>query len=244
MVSIFLITLFLIDWGRGLYLADKTQTVAEAAVVSSMRIKADGLEAVAERWNTFGKLFLSGDKEQIHLRSRDWPTILVEAGKLRSAVGGYKGRIKAVASVVSEANGIPSTALQFSNEKALALEITPQIQTTVDEKGVKRTLAGAWYRRSWSPFEKNPEGTSQGEATVEMTVPVVSRLASTDGFLQWTAKRSAHGRVEWNVSLKDPGIQTRGNGGFPRTWSEALDGTSVAPYRFPYYQGERILHEE
>jgi hypothetical protein len=97
--------LFALDVGRGVTLAQKLQTALDAMALSSMRIRAKGLESAAQAWSDVGAGVLSADANTATINSANWTSFEAKAASLVHALPGYKGRVRAVIGVVRDANG-------------------------------------------------------------------------------------------------------------------------------------------
>ncbi len=224
----FFLTLLAIDLGRARYFSGKAQTVADATLLSSLRLRVEGLEAVAERWNAWGDVFTGGGAAGARTQSRHWARLENESDKLRRALSGYKGRIKAVVKIVAEANGVARDRVEIQNGGALELGLTSQDQWVEDETGARRRVRGLWYKREWDL------GRTLGRPREFSAHRFTASFRIFGG--RWSLSREAVGKLSWDVPMNDGVIRSRGNGGFPRAWTEALDRGAVAPHRYAHFE--------
>lgn len=241
MLGLFFLSLFVIDWGRGQYWTGRLQTMADATLMSSLRIRVEGLRRVSERWEQFGSLYESGDVNGAFVLSKNRDTISKKATKLKKSISGYKGRIKAVIKVVSEANGVARERVLIEDDSASQLGLDPNSIRIRDESGATKLLEGAWYQRIWGAADRlgEPDGVSTHQIFFNM--PLLGRTSLLSATQGWDVSRRAHGRIRWDVPVESLAVQTQGNGGFPRQWGEALNGKQVEPHRYPFFRVE--LHE-
>ena len=47
----------------------------------------------------------------------------------------------------------------------------------------------------------------------------------------------------WNVAADNADVVARGNGGAPRVWMDALDGSRVDPFRWPRFRAVLAAEE-
>lgn len=215
------------DVARWIYIEKRLQASADAALLSSLRIRVDGLQTVAQRWNAVGRYVVEGyPNGHMLVPASSWILIQREAETLRRALSGYRGRISAVLGVVLEANRIPRESARFVANGAQDLGIVAEAGVLRDEGGHLKTMAGAWYRRRWAPTQVLSHPPEHSVYELELSGP---------GSLFWRPRIFSRGRVRWDVDRDNSQIQVRGNGGFPAQWLQALDGNRVDPHRFPVF---------
>lgn len=237
MVTIlFLLTLLVADMGRVSYLSQKAQAVSDAALLSSLRLRVEALEGIAERWWSFGNLFYGGTNQGAVSSNESWNELFQKSDQLKRALPGYKGRIKAVIKVVEEANQVPAHKVQLWDDSALDLGISAQDQWISLENGARKLLSGAWYKRNWAPSDSWGEPKEKSHIAVSWLMPLLGFQFLS--FQNWMVHKESWGRVRWDVDLNDRLIQLQGNGGFPRTWPEALNGGKVDPFRIPTFSAQ------
>lgn len=223
------------DIGRWVTMEQKLQTTADVALLSSLRIRASGLQTIAERWSEVGQFIVQGFANgQVLVPAAQWNQIQNRAETLRRSIGGYRGRVTAVVGVVSEANGVPRSAGVFVREDAQDLAVTAQSFTLRNESGQTKSVAGGWYRRNWLRTALRPQPPDRSLYRMEFNGPAD---------LLWSPRVSSIGRLRWDVDETSSLIQTRGNGGFPGQWSHVLEGGMVNPHRFAVFAGQLISSE-
>jgi len=239
---LFMFLLFIVDLGRAVYLSRKAQPVADAALLSSLRVRVEGLQASAKRASLVAALLESGNSDGGFSPATRWSELDQRSKDLRKSIPGYKGRITAVLKAVLGANGIRREAANLTETQASVLGIEATDEPIVDENGQQKIFRGVWLKRLWHTDERlaQPDETSAGG--VSLSYPVLSDWARSGGIAGWIGEKQAKGRLRWDVRASEQaGIG--GNGGFPRRWGDALDGTAVRPYRVPYFYAELTGYE-
>jgi len=122
---------------------------------------------------------------------------------------------------VAEANGVSRDNVFIEDDSGIKMGLNPENQWLQDEAGNNTNLEGAWYRRLW-------EENEMSRYRVRLKVPATN----------WEVSPQASAGLLWDVDRTDPLIQSKGNGGFPLFWEDALVGNQVEPHRFPYYRAE------
>jgi hypothetical protein len=233
LLAMSLSALLVADLENASYRREKSRVIAEATLVSSLRVRAQALEDIAVRWQEFGRLFSSGDAAGIVAPSSAWSSIQTQAATLNRALSGYKGRIKAIIGPVAEANSGVSEYVSVPDESGSTLGVSPQSQWMRDEHGNVSLLSAAWYRRDWPD---DPDGAAGAASVHRSSVPVRFRGASLAGASSQTeAITQSQGKVFWD----DRSSTNQTNGGYPRSWAEALVNGAVVPFRNAFYRAGR-----
>jgi|GEM_PF-5374897 len=232
----FYLVIFFMDWGKLHYSMTKMQTVVDMALLSSLRIRVQGLSKIADRWRSFGDDFELNPEGNVVIREPHWMGVLERARDLQRALPGYKGRIKAVITVVVKAHGISREELLIKEEGAFRLGIESNPLHVAFPDGGSHILTGGWYRRLWSSSHRLAHPSEQPTLVgIKQIIPMLKVRPQPE---TWDVIRSATGRLRWDVDLGNPIIQQRGNGGYPRSWQECIDGSKIEPFRYPFYLGE------
>jgi hypothetical protein len=231
-LAMFALLLFVSRCGHGIYTAEKAETTARASVLSSLRIKVEGLQQIAEKWEPLRPFLLRGSSEGAVVPSSQWDKVLQLSDDLKKSLPGYKGRIKAVVSVVLDANELNRQTVQFADKNVFELDLASQGQWLVDPAGGHTWAEGLWVQRTWDT------GSRLGRASS----PAVHEVVFSDPTFG-TIQRKVAARVGWDVSLNNSLVRSKGNGGFPRNWEEALDGSAVDPFRYPYFRVESLSQQ-
>lgn len=225
-----------VDLGKASLAGQRSQAASDMSVLSSLRVSGEALGTVAGRWEEFGALFgLAAADRTVELRSGFWPVVEKKAGDLKRAVPGYQGRATAVIKVVAEANGFSRESLDVIDSAGSRLQLTAERAVLRDENGRAKTLEGAWYSRRWSLDPVRGERSDSSLHAARMRVP------TREGDV-WTLSRAGRGRMAWDVDAADPAVRASGNGGYPRTWSEAVENGRLNPHRWPVFRA-RLTNE-
>ncbi|MCB4756062.1 MAG: hypothetical protein LHV69_03365 [Elusimicrobia bacterium] len=231
---LFGVTFLVFNVARAHYRLARAQSLADSTLISSLRIRIDGLAKIAERWGSIQSLFLRGDDEGGTVLAAHWPALEEQARTLERALPGYKGRIRSVVSVVAEAQDEMRESVNIIKEDGSFLGVSPEALQICDESGRTSIMRSIWYRRLWALEDGGGEPQERSVHEVTQTVPLL-----TGGGLDerpWILKAFASGRVVGDVNLNHPVVQSLGNGGFPRVWPETLVDGRVDPFRYPYYR--------
>ncbi|OVE75429.1 hypothetical protein BVX98_07705 [bacterium F11] len=234
LVFLFGMSLLILDLARGHYEIQSLQMVADATLLSSLRMRVQGGSRVVERWSQFGDLFLEGMAEGAVVDFEMKQELIDAARDLKRSLSGYKGRIKAIIKVVAEANRKERTDVQLDKEEASQLGLVPRDVTIVSPSGDQGIVPHGWVQRTWSPLERMAEPQ---DISVYRVSSILSLLIKGK---KWLLHQKAAGRLRWDVDRSDPTLLMTGNGGFPRTWAEALEENKVKPYRYPYFRVELV----
>lgn len=201
----------------------RAQTVVDAVLCSSLRLRVEALETIAARWNDVGRTFAEGDASgHVLVPQSYWSRTRSQANTLSHAIPGYKGRITAVLTVVAEANGFRREQFHFQKDDAQNLGVRSESVVMRNEINQLQNLSGGWYRREWASTQAAPQPPEESVLVVE-----------TVSF--WPVRRRSRAVLAWDVDPAAPEVQARGNGGYPRQWTQALEGNQVIPHRFPVY---------
>ncbi len=217
-------SILVLNISRAVLTEQKIQTAADASLLSSLRLRAEALQIISDRWLEIGRYYVEGFANgQVLVPSASWTVVQRGAETLRRAVPGYQGRVTAVVGVVLDANGIPQESARFVLKGAQSLGLTAEPITLRNEGGQTKRILGGWYRRNWERFETAPQPS--GESTYEILLEAPP----------WKMQRSSRVHLRWDVNTRHPDVQLRGNGGYPGQWAQALEGGHVQPYRFPLF---------
>ncbi len=221
---------FVMDIGRVSIVSQKLETVADAAVLASLRMRVEALEIVASRWQEFGGLMgpLASDGA-ISLRSTDWTSVEQKAATLKRALSGYQARTTAIVKVIAEANGFSREQVEIIDDRGSRLGIQSASAIVIDEQRREKTLDSLWFKRLWATNEKLSQPAEVTRFHVQTTVPVA------DGET-WTLTRASVGQIRWDVSENDADVRRRGNGGYARAFEEAVDAGAFLPQRWPVFR--------
>jgi hypothetical protein len=192
-----------------------------------------GLQGVVRKWTELQPYAGDASLTEVTVPQVHWAKVLQLAKSVKTALPGYKGRIKSVVTVVAEANGVPKESIKSSGSSALDLGVVAEGQWLMDFSGNRTWADGFWVRRLWKPGERLADPAGIGAHEVFFTD---SNFGTIGGV--------AAARLVWDIDRHDVSIQSKGNGGFPRTWTEALDGTVVNPFRTPAYRTEILSPTE
>jgi hypothetical protein len=189
-LSLFLVATFILEQGRAWYILERAQIVADMTVLSTLRMRAESLQTIAERWAEYGNKLTQGNLMEATIQSSSWHDVETKAAKLKSALSGYKGRSTAVIGVVAEANGILKSAVDVSDNAGASLGLSAQSQWVTDEQGLRKFVPGLWLMRDWSPTTRlaNPEEKNIHHVT--LTAPPWGKIPVT-----------SQGKVVWDVPL-------------------------------------------
>lgn len=218
--------------GRAYEIGERTQSVSDAALLSSLRIRAAALEKIAERWQGFGHHFIAGRPEGLAEAPRSaWPEIQSKSAELKNALSGYKGRISSVVTVVLNANGRTRQTLETLDNRASLLGTSARPVNLKDEAGSMIQLAGGWYSRDWTAEASSLQ-------TLEWRAVPLKIIFSPSEELVGTVFSS--GQLVWDVNPDSAEVKAGGNGGYPLTWIDALEGTAIHPFRWPRYRAALV----
>jgi hypothetical protein len=228
-ISLFGFFLRVAQLGLISYRIQQTQTIADVSILSSLRLRAEALQTIANRWSEFGKSFgVAGFHNLVNLHSSLWGAVEQKVSDLKRSLSGYQGRTTAVIKVVAEANGFRRDDVDVRDDAGSKLDLIGQPVVFKDEKGKFRTLDAVWYQRGWAIEDKF--GDSE-KTTVHMV---------QGSIYDWMIYQEAHGSLVWDVEKNDPMVFLNGNGGYPRDWSEALSGGNLIPNRWAQFRA-RLL---
>jgi hypothetical protein len=239
--------LSLLVWDLGIWAlaADRAQNIGDVCLLSSLRVRAEGLERIAERWRDLGLFMNEGQPSGwVRVPRSQWNNAREEANQLRRAISGYQGRVTSVIRVVAEAQGANRDNLEFIREDAQRLNVIPQPVTMRDENNQEGLLVGGWYQRLWSPNNLLGEPQERSAMLTRMRIPILGFFQSQDNLQNWFVTKFTWAELRWDVDTSDSLIRNFGNGGFPRNWGENLQENRVNPFRYAKYDAALILPEE
>ncbi len=233
-LSLFLMLGLALHMGQAHASRDEMQTVVDHVLISTLRIREEGLSKMADRWSSIGQLMAEGDDQGGTILSTQWDSLENAAHTWSNALSGYQGRVKAVMTVVMEANRARREDLTVQDDASLSLGISLQPVMVRDEANRMKQVHDAWPSRQWAP--ENRLGEPDERLVLMIQTPMKPLPVPFIPAPQWTLRAGAGGRLRWDVDQRDPLIQLTGNGGFPRTWEEALNGPRVDPFRTALYR--------
>jgi hypothetical protein len=207
----------------------RAATACDAALLSAMRVRRDGLETIAMRWQAFGgDIGVSGGI--LAVDPVRWSSVFAAADALRRSISGFQGRVTSALTVALDANRLPAGATRAVGGTGLRLGVTARTEI-VDVGGIPASLPGAWYARGWRAADAAPP-VSDG-ATVSLTWPVV-----------WlgnpaTIGVASSGLLEWDADLSDPSVAASGRGGFARSLADGISGSTFSPHLFTVFRAAR-----
>jgi len=225
-----------VDAGRILYAREKAAQFAENALLSALRVRIEGMEKLADRWENIRLLLNGADADGVVISSFRWTALQTETTNLKKALPGYKGRITSVVTAVLQANGAEKDMVVLDEKRKPALDLTLQPALVRDETGFGKTVDSVWLRREWEVDESAPSRV--GDYTAQGLIPFRFINTSFQPDSPLFATQSVTGRLTWNADLKEALVRDAGNGGFPSTWDEAFLGSDLQPFRFPLYSAE------
>lgn len=212
-----------VNAARAAYLETRAQTVADAVALSAVRIRAESLETVAQRWLDIGARtggVIAEKTVAVSASNRD--ALLKAAADLKKALPGYKGRSTAVITVTADANDVPREAVAVTDNAGSQLGLVAKDGFLRDENGLVLAVPGLWHERTWATGDRLGNPTEKESVTVRLSSVV----------------RSSSARMAWDVSINDDEIRNVGNGGYPRGWSEAVLAGRLLPNRHAVYRAE------
>lgn len=243
-LMLFVTSIFLVDIGRGCLVAQRSQTWADAAVLASLRVRDKELRVISNRWEAVQGLFTGATESAALVPADDWADVSIHMNALREAVSGYAARIRSIIPVVTRANGGEPADAQITTGDALALGITAQPQWIEDESRNRKILPALWYKREWGAAERLAHPNDIGAIGISRRLRLLGAGLIRGVPQTWKVDREAKARLRWDVALEELEIQDRGNGGYPRSWTEAINEGRLIPFRFPVYRAELTRGEE
>ncbi len=221
----FAFLLLVLDVGRFQAARDRAETMAQTSVLGSLRMRIEGLQRIAERWNaiapTLGAVDASG---RVFVRSADISSVITAASDLSRALPGYQARTTSIISVESQSNDVLRDQIVIADNTGAHLDVQAQPAAIINESGATQTVAALWYQRGWSPADEatDPSGTVSHRVAFSLQ-PLLKNIDA------WNAASSAQGQLRWNRSVD-------GNGGYPRNWDRALLDGHLNPNRTASYR--------
>lgn len=214
-----------VDVARGSIAAQRAQALGDAAALSSLRVTAEALETIAARWQEFGGAFGAASAEGVvELPSSLWAPVREKADELKRAISGYQGRSTAIVKVVAEANGASKDVVDAVATAGAQIGLAAERARLLDENGRVVTLDAAWYSRKWTLDPVT------GARTDRIGHIAQSSIRAKNG-AEWPIIRETRARLVWNAETP-----ASGNGGYPRTWSDALLAGHLTPHRWPFFR--------
>jgi len=239
-LAIFSLALWLVDLANISYLRSKLGSISDCVLLSSLRLRAEGLQTVATRWSQVEPLIISGDSNgiQINPEITAWDELKSKLEELKKAIPGYKGRITAVRTLVAKANGIDPPKVSITDGSAFNLGLVNEKQKVWDGTGKEEVLPFVWLSRSWAKGEKLGSPLERSEVESGASFRSVGLWWEGGAPRFWDVKAGSAGGLIWDVPGDEDWVRETGNGGFPRNWDEALLGGAVKPNRFALYWAE------
>jgi hypothetical protein len=243
-LAIFLLTLWTCDVARLSYWQGKIQAVSDSILLSSLRLRAEALQKIAEKWAAIEPLLVAGDSAgmKIYPGAEVWRDLETKLSDLKAAIPGYKGRISGVRTIVAKANGLNPEAVVILQNSAFNLGLVNEPQKVRNDLGEEKVLPFVWLRRSWAGSDRlgSPEETSEVMGQVSFQPAGVLFFHQLGE--RWVARARSRGLIFWDVPQEEQWMKDQGNGGFPRNWDEALYTGAVKPNRFALY-GAKLCAE-
>jgi hypothetical protein len=219
-----------LDLGKASLATQRAQTLSDVSVLSSLRVTAESLETVAQRWSEFGASMGAVSTDgSVALPSSQWASVEKKAADLKKAISGYQGRSTSIIKVVAEANGHSKDSLEVNGSNGSQISLTAQKGIVRDENNQIKNIDGLWYSRKWSMDPKTGARDLMSHHTGQLTVQ--AREGNT-----WTLARATRGHLNWDVDLENANVQARGNGGFPKTWADAIENSHLNPNRWAFFR--------
>jgi hypothetical protein len=225
-VAVLIVTRLVMDGLGGWLASQKAQTAADFALLSALRVRAESLETVAARWDTWGaSLTVAGG--ELEAPAAQLPAVTAEAGALQRALSGYQGRITSALTVAAEANGADRAQVTLTDSSGLRLGLTSEA-ALLSSPGLTPVLVdGLWYRRNWT----NADAAGTASVSVAWDVPRAGGV--------WTLSAPAVARLLWDADTGDAAIAADGNGGFASDWvSASAAGPAFRPNRAAVFRAE------
>jgi hypothetical protein len=196
---------------------EREQTITDTTALSVLRLRAKALQAIAERWETIGQNTGAADATGVFVPAARWTDLTEAAKQVSSSLSGYQSRLTGVVTVLCGAYGIERDDLVIDDNTAGKMGLLAQPLLIRDETGATNTIAGGWFKRTWTVDAKqNPAGVVRHSY----------RNASSSA------------RLWWDVDRDDPDVRRAGNGGYPADWTQARAGAALDPHRYPFYRAE------
>ena len=223
--AVFALLLLVADVGRFDAARNRAETIAQASVLGSLRMRIDGLTRVAERWNNIGaKLGTVDVAGHVFVRSDDASSVASAARSLSSALSGYQARTKSIITVLAQSNAVPRDRITSQDDSGSRLDVRARPAVTVSETGALTTVDALWYQRGWALDNDTSDPAGAVRQAVAFVVSPLSRKRAA-----WSATALAQGEVRWNRS-------EGGNGGYPRNWTSAVVANRLNPHRTASYR--------
>ena len=203
-------------WARTGFARERARAAAGAAALSAMRLRADALERIAERWAAWGRGLPALGAGTVAANAPERDAVIRGAAELARGFSGYRGRVTAGANIIAGLNGVDKTALAVVSDAYADLGLAGEPLTLVTPSGAV-TVAGGWYRRRWGSAADRTVGRRRVRACVAGADGIGAPVALCEegtAELVWTAA-PASGE----------------NGGYPSDWSAALVEGRLDPHR-------------
>ena len=181
LVSFFFITLFVFDWGRRLHAGEQAQTAADMILLSSLRVRAEGLSRVAARWDKLRPLYGGSGPRGVFVARGNWAELEKQMNTLKRSLSGYQGRITAVIKVAAEANGFPRESVRVVDDSASQLGLSAEPVLTWDQFGQERVLKKGWIKRRWAPHARLGDPLEASVHEIRLSMPLISRFPGIGG---------------------------------------------------------------
>lgn len=217
--------LFIVKLSGLAFTVERLKKSSDAILTSALSARAESLQTLAAAWDEVKPYLIGATKDEASISRSSWDALKKKTVDIKKSIPGYKGRIKSVLTVTGEANDIDRSQITILREEALDLGVDTLSQWVRDDQAHRENVPDLILHRLWSPEILNDQPIEQTEIAVKG--PVLENGTPIE--------RHSKARLHWDVNLKDDFIQQFGNGGYPRTWKEALMGSGVEPHRYPYY---------
>ncbi len=125
-----------LDMGRASIVSVQTQTAADVATLSSLRMRTESLRAIATRWQEYGDFYEAARLDgTVDLPAARWAEVEAKAGELERALPSYQGRSTAILKVVADANGFSREDLEVLDNAGSRHGVAAESLIVRDEKG-------------------------------------------------------------------------------------------------------------
>lgn len=213
------------DIGRFYIARDRFQRITEVSTLGSARMRIEGLQKIAARWQNIGAQLVSVDAAgRVFVHNANIPTVSKNVTDLSRALSGYQARATSIISVLAQANHLVRDDIAVVGQAGTKLDVHPESGVLVNEVGIEQVMPALWYRRLWAPSSERADPAGQIVHAVSFQVFPFSKQASSSN-----ATVMSTSQLRWNAS-------DAGNGGYPRQWSSAVSEGQLRPHRTASYR--------